>query len=46
MAASILYMGNFLEFIEHARDESRDYQMLERDFVSVGGSLEEIQEGI
>jgi 3-oxoacyl-[acyl-carrier-protein] synthase-3 len=32
-------------FLQHARDESRDYQMLERDFVSVGGALEAIQRG-
>jgi 3-oxoacyl-[acyl-carrier-protein] synthase-3 len=30
-------------FIEHAGDEHRDYQMLERDFCSVGGTLEEIR---
>jgi 3-oxoacyl-[acyl-carrier-protein] synthase-3 len=30
-------------FIGHAGEESRDYQMLERDFLSVGGGLEEIQ---
>jgi 3-oxoacyl-[acyl-carrier-protein] synthase-3 len=30
-------------FIGHAADEHRDYQMIERDFVSVGGTLEEIQ---
>ncbi len=30
-------------FIGHAGEESRDYQMLERDYVAVGGSLEEIQ---
>ena len=29
-------------FIGHAGDEHKDYQMLERDFVAVGGSLEEI----
>ncbi len=29
--------------LRHAVDEHRDYTMLERDFVSVGGSLEEIQ---
>ena len=28
--------------IGHARDEHRDFQMLERDYVSVGGQLEEI----
>jgi 3-oxoacyl-[acyl-carrier-protein] synthase-3 len=29
-------------FIGHAGDEHRDYQMLERDFVACGGTLEEI----
>ncbi|MBW4582374.1 MAG: StlD/DarB family beta-ketosynthase [Tildeniella nuda ZEHNDER 1965/U140] len=29
-------------FIGHAQDEHRDYQMLERNYVSVGGVLEEI----
>jgi 3-oxoacyl-[acyl-carrier-protein] synthase-3 len=29
-------------FIGHAGDEHKDYQMLERDFVAVGGALEEI----
>ena len=29
-------------FIGHAGDEHKDYQMLERDFVAVGGTLEEI----
>lgn len=29
-------------FIAHAGDEHRDYQMLERDYCAVGGSLEEI----
>jgi 3-oxoacyl-[acyl-carrier-protein] synthase-3 len=29
-------------FITHAGDEHRDFQMLERDFCAVGGSLEEI----
>ena len=29
-------------FIGHAQDEHRDYQMLERNYVSVGGSLNEI----
>ncbi|NER79636.1 MAG: hypothetical protein F6K42_08650 [Leptolyngbya sp. SIO1D8] len=28
--------------INHARDEHRDFQMLERDYVAVGGQLEEI----
>jgi 3-oxoacyl-[acyl-carrier-protein] synthase-3 len=30
-------------FIEHAGDEHRDYQMLERDFCSVGGTMDEIR---
>src|SRR5262249_43146090 len=30
-------------FIGHAGEESRDYQMIERDYLAVGGSLEEIQ---
>lgn len=29
--------------IKHALDEHRDYEMLERDFVAVGGSLDEIR---
>ncbi|MDY7012094.1 MAG: 3-oxoacyl-[acyl-carrier-protein] synthase III C-terminal domain-containing protein, partial [Cyanobacteriota bacterium] len=29
-------------FIGHARDEHRDFQMLDRNYVSVGGCLEEI----
>lgn len=29
--------------LRHAVDEHRDYTMLERDFVSIGGALEEIQ---
>ncbi|WPB81337.1 3-oxoacyl-[acyl-carrier-protein] synthase III C-terminal domain-containing protein [Archangium violaceum] len=32
-------------FITHAREEHRDFQMLERDYVSVGGNLEDIQNG-
>ncbi|HZI04917.1 MAG TPA: iron-containing redox enzyme family protein [Archangium sp.] len=31
-------------FIGHAREEHLDYQMLERDYVSVGGDLAEIQQ--
>jgi 3-oxoacyl-[acyl-carrier-protein] synthase-3 len=31
--------------IHHADEEHRDYQMLERDFVAVGGSLEELRAG-
>ncbi len=30
-------------FIGHAKEEHRDFQMLERDFVAVGGTLHEIQ---
>lgn len=29
--------------ISHALDEHRDYELLERDFISIGGSLEEIR---
>ncbi len=32
-------------FIGHAFEEHRDFQLIERDFVSVGGSLEEIRNG-
>jgi 3-oxoacyl-[acyl-carrier-protein] synthase-3 len=32
-------------FIGHAHEEHRDFQMLERDYVSVGGHLEDIQGG-
>jgi 3-oxoacyl-[acyl-carrier-protein] synthase III len=31
-------------FIGHAQDEHRDYQMLERNYVSIGGELNEIAE--
>ena len=44
-AASSLTLEHFplrALFIQHARDEGRDYQMLERDFVSVGGAPERI----
>jgi 3-oxoacyl-[acyl-carrier-protein] synthase-3 len=37
-------LGLRSEFIRHAAEEHRDYQMLEKDFVSVGGMLPEIQE--
>jgi 3-oxoacyl-[acyl-carrier-protein] synthase-3 len=30
-------------FIQHAGEEHRDYQMIERDFVAVGGTLEQIK---
>lgn len=32
-------------FIAHSSDEHRDYEMLERNYVSVGGSIEEIRSG-
>lgn len=32
-------------FIAHARDEHRDFQMLEKNYVAVGGTLSEIQSG-
>ncbi|WP_284646116.1 3-oxoacyl-[acyl-carrier-protein] synthase III C-terminal domain-containing protein [Paenibacillus silviterrae] len=32
-------------FIAHARDEHRDFQILERNYVAVGGRLEDIQAG-
>jgi len=45
-AASNLSDPRLLElrsvFIHHAKDEHRDYRMLEKDFTSVGGSLDEI----
>lgn len=45
-AASNITAENFALrsiFIGHAAEEQRDFQMLERDFVSVGGDLREIQ---
>lgn len=32
-------------FISHSSDEHRDYEMLERNYASVGGSLDEIRSG-
>jgi 3-oxoacyl-[acyl-carrier-protein] synthase III len=32
-------------FIAHSHDEHRDYEMLERNYVSVGGALDEIRAG-
>jgi 3-oxoacyl-[acyl-carrier-protein] synthase-3 len=32
-------------FIAHARDEHRDFQILERNYVAIGGELEQIQSG-
>lgn len=45
-AASNITIENFplrSLFIGHAADEHRDFQLIEKDFVSVGGTLEEIQ---
>ena len=45
-ASNIDYDGFDLRslFIGHANDEHRDFKMLEKDYVSVGGSLEDIQQ--
>jgi 3-oxoacyl-[acyl-carrier-protein] synthase-3 len=32
-------------FIGHSRDEHRDFEMIERDYVSVGGALDDIRAG-
>lgn len=32
-------------FIGHSRDEHRDFEMIERDYASVGGSLDDIRDG-
>ncbi|SJZ59269.1 3-oxoacyl-[acyl-carrier-protein] synthase-3 [Chitinophaga eiseniae] len=32
-------------FISHSRDEHRDYQILEKNYIQCGGSLEELQRG-
>lgn len=32
-------------FIGHSRDEHRDFEMIERDYASVGGNIEEIRNG-
>ena len=32
-------------FISHSRDEHRDYQLLEKNYVNLGGTLEEIRSG-
>lgn len=45
-AASNITVENFplrSTFIGHAKEEHQDFQMLERDFVSVGGNLETIR---
>ncbi|MBM79232.1 MAG: hypothetical protein CMJ78_01405 [Planctomycetaceae bacterium] len=47
-AASNLTADNFAirsAFIGHSSDEHRDFEMIERDYVSIGGRLEDIQSG-
>ncbi len=47
-AASNLTSNNFpirSAFIGHSSDEHRDFEMIERDYVSIGGRLEDIQNG-
>lgn len=47
-AASNLTSENFQirsAFIHHSSDEHRDFEMIERDYVSVGGNLDEIRSG-
>lgn len=47
IARAASYMSDFRlrsTFIGHAQDEHRDFQMLERNYVSVGGELAEIVE--
>lgn len=47
-AASNITRENFpirSAFIGHSSDEHRDFEMIERDYVSVGGDLSEIQNG-
>lgn len=47
-AASNITRENFpirSAFIGHSSDEHRDFEMIERDYVSVGGNLEDIQNG-
>lgn len=41
-ASNMTDFGLRSHLISHARDEHRDFQMLERDYVSVGGQLEDI----
>ncbi|ALJ20083.1 iron-containing redox enzyme family protein [Microbacterium sp. No. 7] len=47
-AASSFDMDHFVlrsAAIRHAEEEHRDYQMIERDYVAVGGTLDEIRAG-
>jgi 3-oxoacyl-[acyl-carrier-protein] synthase III len=41
-ASNMTHDGLRSLFIAHAHDEHRDYQMLEKNYVAVGGALEEI----
>jgi len=48
-AASNITRENFpirSAFIGHSSDEHRDFEMIERDYVSVGGKLDDIQSGV
>jgi len=48
LAASSITVETFdlrSTFLKHAHEEHRDFRMLERDYVSVGGAIEEIQGG-
>ncbi len=48
LAASSITVETFdlrSTFLKHAHEEHRDFRMLERDYVSVGGVLDEIQSG-
>ncbi|MGH8926290.1 MAG: 3-oxoacyl-[acyl-carrier-protein] synthase III C-terminal domain-containing protein [Acidimicrobiia bacterium] len=40
---SVDYTEIRAEFIHHAAEEQRDFQMLERDYVAVGGALDDIR---
>lgn len=42
---SMEYFEARSSFISHARDEHRDYQMLEKNYVAVGGKMEDIIKG-
>ena len=42
---SMEYFDARSSFISHARDEHRDYQMLEKNYVAVGGKMEDIIRG-
>jgi len=42
---SVDFFDSRSAFISHAREEHKDFRMLERNFVACGGNLKEIQEG-